>query len=223
MLQQSTLQFLRQLNKNNRKTWFDANRAKYDNARSDFANFIQALIDKFAATEPDIKNLKAKDCMFRINRDIRFSKDKSPYKNNFGAFVCKGGKKSPLAGYYFHCQPGAAFIGGGLWSPMPPALKKVRQEIDYCFDEFGQITKGKKFAKVYGDLSTSDEYRLQKVPQGFDKEAPAAEYLRLKSFVAMRPISDAELVSKDLVKISREAFEALAPMIAFLNRPLEDE
>src|ERR1051325_10599551 len=129
MLQTTTLKFLKDLKKNNTKEWFDANRKAYESAKKDFEGLVESVIEQFCKKDEEIGSLKPKDCMFRINRDIRFSKDKSPYKTNFGAFINKGGKKSIYAGYYFHCEPGENFVGGGLWMPMPDALKKVRQEI----------------------------------------------------------------------------------------------
>src|SRR5215813_10747738 len=148
MLQSLTLKFLKELKKNNNKTWFDAHRKQYEAARNDFENFIQSVLDKHAKNDTDLKELTAKKCMFRINRDIRFSKDKSPYKTNFGASMDKGGKKSGLAGYYFHLEPGKSFVGGGIWMPQPDALKKVRQEIDYCLDEFKKIITARRFQTV---------------------------------------------------------------------------
>ena len=223
MLQTATLKFLKGLQKNNNKPWFEKNRPAYEEAKADFAQFIQTVIDKHGKKDDSIKDLKAKDCMFRINRDVRFSKDKSPYKNNFGASINRGGKKSVYAGYYFHCQPGEAFVGGGLWIPMPPDLKKVRQEVDYCFDEFKKIIGSKKFISVYGDLIKDAETSLVKVPQGFEKDNPAAEYLKLKSFIAMKKLDDATLTSKDLVQTTLGAFETLHPLLMFLNRALAPE
>jgi len=223
MLQPATLKFLKGLQKNNNKPWFEKNRPAYEEAKADFAQFIQTVIDKHGKKDDSIKDLKAKDCMFRINRDVRFSKDKSPYKNNFGASINRGGKKSVYAGYYFHCQPGEAFVGGGLWIPMPPDLKKVRQEVDYCFDEFEKIIGSKKFISVYGDLIKDGETSLVKVPQGFEKDNPAAEYLKLKSFIAMKKLDDATLTSKDLVQTTLGAFETLHPLLMFLNRALAPE
>jgi len=223
MLQPATLKFLKGLQKNNNKPWFEKNRPAYEEAKADFAQFIQTVIDKHGKKDDSIKDLKAKDCMFRINRDVRFSKDKSPYKNNFGASINRGGKKSVYAGYYFHCQPGEAFVGGGLWIPMPPDLKKVRQEVDYCFDEFEKIIGSKKFISVYGDLIKDAETSLVKVPQGFEKDNPAAEYLKLKSFIAMKKLDDATLTSKDLVQTTLGAFETLHPLLMFLNRALAPE
>jgi len=221
MLQQSTLKFLKALKKNNNKSWFDAHRKQYEEARSDFENFIQSVLDKHCKNDTDLKELTARKCLFRINRDVRFSKDKSPYKTNFGASMDKGGKKSGLAGYYFHLEPGKSFLGGGLWMPQPDALKKVRQEIDYCFDEFTRIISSKKFKTVYGDLYTGEGVQLSKVPQGFEKNNPAAVYLKFKSWLVLADVSDSDLVSGDMVKKTVDAFFVLQPMIKFLNRPLE--
>jgi uncharacterized protein (TIGR02453 family) len=221
MLQTSTIKFLKDLSKNNNKSWFDAHRQQYEDARNDFAAFIQTVIDKHAKKDPAIGHLKAKDCTFRINRDVRFSKDKSPYKNNMGAYINQGGKKSLLGGYYFHCQPGQSFVGGGLWMPMPPELKKVRQEIDYNLDAFKRIIGSKKFREVYGGLSKDAEYVLSRVPKGYEADNPAAEFLKMKSFVAMTPIKDAELSSKDLLKKVSTAFETLQPMLTFINQSIE--
>ena len=218
MIQSSTLKFLKDLKKNNEKTWFDAHRKQYEEARADFAEFVQQLINRQAKKDSSIANLKAKECMFRINRDIRFSKDKSPYKTNFGASINRGGKKSIFGGYYFHLEPGKSFAGGGMWMPMPPELKKVRQEIDYCFDEFKKIVGSKKFKSVYGGLYTGEESTLSKVPQGFDKESPAAEFLKFKSFIALHDLKDADLSSTGLLKKAIDAFETLQPMLQFINR-----
>jgi len=222
MLQSSTLQFLRNLKKNNNKPWFDANRPKYEAAKADFIQFIQQVIDTHGKKDASIRNLVAKDCLFRINRDIRFAKDKSPYKTNFGASINKGGKQSvSSAGYYFHLQPGQTFAGGGIWMPSPEDLRKVRQEIDYNFDEFKKIIGSKKFKSVYGDLSHEAEYKLVRLPKGYEADNPAAEYLKLKSFIASIELKDADLTGKDLVKQTAAAFEALQPVIVFLNQSME--
>jgi uncharacterized protein (TIGR02453 family) len=221
MLQPATIKFLKDLKKNNNKPWFDANRNRYDISKKDFELFIQSLIDKHGKKDKSIAELKAKECMFRINRDIRFSKDKTPYKTNMGASINRGGRKSVFAGYYFHCEPGDSFVGGGLWVPMPPELKKVRQEIDYSFDELKKIIDSKKFKSVYGNLYKGDDATLSKVPQGFEKDNPAADYLKLKSFIALKSLKEVDLTSKDLVKIVTEAFETLQPLLYFINEAIE--
>jgi uncharacterized protein (TIGR02453 family) len=222
MLQIATIKFLKDLKKNNNKPWFDANRAKYEDAKKDFAEFIQSVIDKHSKKDGSIKELKAKDCMFRINRDIRFAKDKSPYKTNFGASINRGGKKSLFAGYYFHLEPGESFAGGGIWMPMPPELKKVRQEIDYNLDEFKKIITAKKFKSVYGELYKGKDASLSKVPQGFEKDNPAADYLKLKSFLAMKKLAESDLTSKNLEKLVLETFDALQPLVEFINKAIEE-
>jgi uncharacterized protein (TIGR02453 family) len=220
MLQAATLKFVKDLAKNNNKPWFDAHRKEYEAAKADFAGFIQTVIDKHSKNDPTIKSIVAKDCMFRINRDIRFSKDKSPYKTNMGAYINRGGKKSLFGGYYFHCEPGRCFTGGGLWMPMPPELNKVRQEIDYNFAIFKKIIGSKKFKSVYGDLSRDTEYVLTRVPKGYEANNPAAEYLKMKSFVALTTLKDADLTSKDLVKKTVTSFEALQPLLEFINESI---
>lgn len=220
MIEPQTLRFLTQLKNNNNKPWFDAHRAQYEAARIDFANFIQLLIDALQKTDTTITGLMSKDCLFRINRDIRFSKDKTPYKSNFGTSIKRGGRKSPFAGYYFHLEPGHSFIGGGLWMPAAPALKNVRQEIDYNWEEFGSIIGGKAFKKIYGDLYKGGDVSLSSMPKGYEKDNPAAAYLRLKSFIAETRIDDEELTKGSLHKKTLAAFEALQPLLHFINRTI---
>lgn len=221
MLQSSTVKFLKDLKKNNNKEWFDINRKIYEAARENFAALVQAIIEKYSLKDEEIASLNVKDCVFRINRDVRFSKNKAPYKTNMGASINRGGKKSIYAGYYFHLEPGESFVGGGLWMPEPENLKKVRQEIDYSFDEFKKIISNKKFKSTYDDLYTEEGAKLSRPPKGYDDTNPAIEFIKLKSFLAMQPISDADLTDKNLVKKITTAFEALQPMIAFINRSLE--
>jgi uncharacterized protein (TIGR02453 family) len=222
MLKATTIKLLKDLKKNNNKVWFDANRKKYEDMRADVEMFVQRVIESHSKKDLSIKGLKARETMFRINRDIRFSKDKSPYKTNIGASINRGGKKSIYAGYYFHLEPGDSFAGGGVWMPMAPELKKIRQEIDYNLDEFKKIISSKKFKSVYGELYQGEDISLSKVPQGFEKDNPAAPWLKLKSILAMRSFSDRDLQSKDLAKKVLESFEALQPLIVFINKGLED-
>jgi len=220
MLQKATLDFLRDLKKHNDKPWFDANRKRYETAKADFIDFLQQVIDAHAKKDDGLVGLQAKNCLFRINRDIRFSKDKSPYKTNFGASVNRGGKKSVLAGYYFHLEPGEAFVGGGVWMPQPSELAKVRQEIDYGLNDFKKIIGSKKFKSVYGEMYKGEDMMLSRVPKGYEPDNPAAEFLKMKSYIAMRPVMDKELLSKDLKKITLEAFSALQPLMGFINTAL---
>jgi uncharacterized protein (TIGR02453 family) len=218
----STISFLKELKKNNNKPWFDAHREKYLSAKTDFEIFIERLIAATLIFDSDIKELQAKNCTFRINRDIRFSKDKTPYKINMGASLNKGGKKSIFAGYYFHLEPGGkSFAGGGLWMPEANELKKLRQEIDYCFPEFKKIISSPAYKKQYPGLEMNEGKILVNVPKGYDKENPAASFLKLKSFVSTKDIPDTILTNAVLIKEVSHAFKALMPLVKFINRSME--
>ncbi len=220
-LDTSTLTFLQALKDNNEKTWMDANRPAFVQAKENFEQLVGKVIQSFGKQEEEIAMLTAKECVFRQNRDVRFSKNKSPYKVNMGAYINRGGKKATSAGYYFHCEPGnKSFVGGGLWMPEAPVIKKVRQEIDYCWDEFKGIVTNNKFVAQFDDLDTV-EHTLSREPKGYEKDNPAIKYLKLKSFVALRPVTDDELMNGDLVKLLTTAFIAIKPLIRFLNRSLE--
>lgn len=219
MLQPATIRFLQQLAKNNNKPWFDKHRDEYAAAKEDFENQVTEVLDGISATEPLFKEQKAKDCVFRIFRDVRFSKDKTPYKSHFGAFFSKGGKKYPGAGYYVHIEPGGkCFIGGGLWHPEAPLLKQVRQEIDYNFDEFNSIIGNKKFRKLFPKVNGE---QLKTLPQGYTADNPAIEYLKMKDFTVGHNLTDDLLTSKGFTKKCVEIFAEMRPFIDFLNRPLD--
>jgi uncharacterized protein (TIGR02453 family) len=223
MLQKSTLSFLKELKKNNTKEWFDTNRKKYEAAKADFAALTNAVIHGLGKKDPFVASLLAKDCTFRINRDVRFSKNKDPYKTNMGMYLSRGGKKSLFSGYYFHLEPGGnSFMGGGLYMPEPDVIKKVRQEIDYNWDEFSKIIGQKKFKTVYKELQREEGMVLSREPKGYEKDNPAIEYIKLKSWVATAPVTDQLLTSDHLVKEIVAAFETLQPMIIFLNKALEE-
>lgn len=221
MFATSTIKFLKDLARNNNKPWMDDHRTVYLAAKEDFESFVSSLIKKTGPLNKDIGGLEVKNCVFRINRDIRFSKNKAPYKTNMGASLDRGGKKSIYAGYYFHLEPGKSFAGGGIWMPMAPELKKIRQEIDYSFDEFQKILSNKMFKAQYGQLDDSSELKLTNLPRGYEKDNPAAEYLKLKSILALRSIPDADLTKPTLLTQTIKAFEALTPLLHFMNRSLE--
>lgn len=220
MLKTSTLKFLQNLKKNNNKPWFEKNKSAYLDAKEDADNFVGQLIEGLGKIDADIAPLHVKDCTYRIYRDVRFSGDKTPYKVHMGAYLNKGGKKVPTAGYYFHAEPGRSMIGGGLWMPMPPELNKVRQEIDYNFAEWAKILKERRFKKYFRDGLDQDEI-LSRPPKGYDAENPAIAYLKLKSFVVTRPLSNETMVSRSLLKEALGAFGAMKEFVDFLNRALE--
>jgi uncharacterized protein (TIGR02453 family) len=221
MFQPATLAFLTGLAANNNKPWFDANRTAYDTARADFLNLVTDTIAGLGQVDPVIAeaNLAAKSCVFRINRDVRFSKDKSPYKSNFSAWFNTGGKQSAAAGYYLHLQPGGSFVAGGMYMPEPATLAKLRQEIDYDLPGFERMLNQPAFTTYFAGLSR--ESVLSRPPKGYNADNPAIEYLKLKSFTASHAIPDKHLTQKKLVDEVIGAFAGLQPLVAFLNRALE--
>jgi uncharacterized protein (TIGR02453 family) len=220
MLQAATFKFLKDLKKNNNKPWFENHKSEYQAAKEDFEEFVQQVIDQFGKTDPAIAPLQSKDCTFRIYRDVRFSKDKTPYKTNMSAFFNKGGKKLPTAGYYIHCEPGRCMIGGGLWMPMPPELNKVRQEIDYHLPEWKKIVDKASFRKVFPKGVEGVEL-LSRPPKGYDETHPAIEYLKMKCFIVEKDVPDAGFQSKSALKEVVKTFGAMKDFVAFLNRGLE--
>lgn len=222
MIQASTLAFLRKLKSNNNKPWFDANRALYDAAKADFIQFTALLLEGISKFDKEIAmaGLDAKKCISRINRDIRFSKNKDPYKSNFFALINKGGKKSVSAGYYFQLEPGNnSFVGGGVYMPMPPELHAFRQEIDYNFNEWQSIVEGKTFKKHFPGGVQAPEI-LSRPPKGYDLSNPAIEYLKMKGFYTFNPCSDKDLQSPTCIKKILDDYKTTLPMIEFLNRAI---
>lgn len=219
MLQKATIDFLSKLEKNNNKNWFDANRDAYEAAKADFEIFVAHIHGKLAKIEPKMTDQKPKNSIFRIFRDVRFSKDKTPYKPHFSAYFSRGGRKAPDAGYYVHVQPGGkSFVAGGLWMPEGPLLKSARQEIDYNFKEFQSILNKASFKKLYPKLEGE---QLKTLPQGYTADNPAIEFLKMKSFIASAKLTDKEIASKDAETVILERFTAMKPLVEFLNRALD--
>jgi uncharacterized protein (TIGR02453 family) len=217
MLQKSTQEFLIELNENNHKTWFDENRKKYEAAKQDFELFISEVLISCTPIIPELEGRKAKDCIFRIFKDVRFSKDKVPYKNNFGAAFGKGDKKAIGGGFYIHFQPGNHnFVGGGIWMPEANTLKASRQEIDYSFADFKGIIHKPSFRKMFGDLDQSE--KLKKCPKDYSDDNPALEYLKLKSFTVGTALSDKEMMGKDAVSKITAIVKEMKPFIDFLDK-----
>ena len=219
MLQQSTLRFLKQLRSNNNKPWFDNHRQEYEKVKEDFINLVQQVLDNAARFDANLQNLQPKNCVFRINRDVRFSADKRPYKNNLAAYFNKDGKKGEGAGYYLHIEPGKSFIGVGIWQPLPEVLAKIRQEIDYNLPGFKLLLKNAKFKKhFFNGLVT--ENKLSRPPKGYNDDNPAIEWIKLKSFIVTCTISDADIVKKTFSKQVADVFGAALPLVNFIDKAL---
>ena len=219
MIHTETIQFLKALKKNNSKEWFDQNRKSYEQAKENYMDFVEGILGRMKKIDTSLADLEPKQCVFRINRDVRFSKNKDPYKTNMGASFSKGGKKIQCAGYYFHLEPGGSFIGGGFWMPMAPELNKIRQEIDYNVEAFNKIINKKKFKDIFGSLSESE--KLSRPPKGYEADNPAIELLKLKSFIVMKEVKDAELIGKELANKVVDHFETMMPLVDFLNKAID--
>ncbi len=215
MAREKLIPFLKKLKTNNSKEWFDKNRSDYDAVREELIELVADVIKKLSKTDPAIESTDARKTLFRINRDIRFSKIKIPYKTNMGASISDGGKKSPKAGYYLHLEPGNCFIAGGIWMPEPENLKKIRQEIDYNGKELQKIIKSKEFKTFFGDLSEED--KLTRVPKDFNPEHPLAEYLKLKSFIVVHAFDDKMVSDPKLADYCAKVFKGIYPLNKFLN------
>ena len=218
MLKKSTLDFLKKLKKNNNREWFAEHKHLYEDAKTDYEIFIYELIQEIAEFDPSVAGLRPEDSMFRIYRDVRFSKDKSPYKTAFGAIIQEGGRKSGLSGYYFHLQPGNSFTAGGFFQPDPAKLLKIRKAVAENYKQLFALMKQKEFVKYFKTLSEED--KLKTVPKGFAKEHPAAEFLKLKSYLVWHEFKDEEVLSKDLIKKAAKIFQAMQPLNNFLNKAI---
>lgn len=215
MLQDATIKFLKELKKNNNRTWFEEHRKQYEYAKADFLKLVEQLIINIASFDKAIGNLEAKNCLFRINRDVRFSKNKDPYKSNLAAYFNKDGKKGIGAGYYLHIEPGKNFVAGGIWMPEPAVLAGLRQEIDYNFKEWKNILANKSFKKYFAGGIQGDT--LNRPPKGYDENNPAIEFIKKKTFIVSKPFTDAEVQGKFFVKDVVETCKAMKPMIDFIN------
>ncbi len=219
MLHPATIKFLTDLKNNNSKPWFDEHRKQYETARSDFHNLVEKLISAIGVFDAPIGQLQVKNCVFRINRDIRFSKDKRPYKNNFAGYFNLAGKKGSGAGYYLHIEPGNSITAGGIWMPEPAVLSGIRQEIDYNFSEWKKVIEHKNFKNTFVDGVKNDQ-TLVRPPKGYDEDNPAIAYLKMKSFIVTKPITDKGLKDKNFVKEVAKTFKNMKPFIDFLNTAL---
>ncbi len=213
----TVLSFLKKLENNNNREWFEKNKSNYLKAKEEFEEFVQDLIKGIVKFDKQITpDLKAKDCTFRIYKDVRFSKDKLPYKNNMGASINPGGKKSLIAGYYFHLQPGGCFLAGGVYMPEPEMLNAIRQEIDYNAEPLLKILNVTSFKKYFTGID--NEGALKTAPKGYDKEHPLIDLLRNRHFVVSYYFTDKQLLDKNFNKEAVNVFKAMHPFLEYLRQ-----
>lgn len=215
----SILSFLKTLAKHNDREWFEKNKGKYLQARERFDDFVLRLYDDLVVVDESLAGLNPKKLTFRIYRDVRFSKDKRPYKTNFAAAFSRVGKGLGSPGYYLHIEPGnKSFAAGGLFMPAADNLAKVRQEIDYNGESLRKIMSDRKFKKWYGGFWEGDQ--LKTIPRGYAKDHPEAALLKLKSFITSHAFTDSAVKEKNFRKSVVNAFVAVRPLNGFLNEAL---
>jgi uncharacterized protein (TIGR02453 family) len=213
------LNFLKDLEANNNRDWFEKNRKRYEETRAQLMAFTGMLIDKIREFDDELPLLNPKDCMFRIYRDIRFSNDKSPYKTNYGSYMARGGFKAGFAGYYFHISPEECFQSGGIYMPPPEHLQAIRQEIYYRPEEYLKIVNDKKFKSIYTDAYFDS---LKTPPKGYPKDWAYIDLLKPRNYAFGHPIDPSELNSPDLLANTIENFKVIAPLNRYLNRAIAD-
>lgn len=213
-----TMHFLSDLEKNNNKNWFDDNRTTYYLCRAGFVSLVDDWITEMAELDASLVGQSAKSAMFRINRDVRFSANKSPYKTNFSAYLAKGGKKYPGAGYYLHIDPKGSFLACGIWMPPAQVLQAIRQEIDYNFPEFEGVLKTLKKGNEFKDMESD---KLSRPPKGYEADNPAIAFLKHKSFVIAVDLNESMLNSDTLISRLTSSCGQLRPFAAFLNRAVD--
>jgi len=221
-IQKHTLDFLKNLKKNNNRDWFNTNKSVYLAALENFKEFTSHLLEEIKGFDQRVIGTEVKDSVFRIYRDIRFSKDKTPYKIYFGAGLGPGGRKAKFGEYYLHLEPGNTVLAAGMWAPDRDKLYRIRQEIDYNFEEFCNLINTQTFKQYYPELSSWND-KLVRPPKGYSADNPAIEFLKHKHFVAVHKIADKELLGKDFATIIIKAAQAALPLNQFLDRAVEEE
>lgn len=213
------IDFLTELRKNNNREWFQAHKGEYDALRKQFVADVEQLIARVATFDDELRNLRVEDCIYRIYRDIRFSPDKTPYKTYFSAYMARGGKKSPRAGYYLHIEPGNVAVSGGIWCPETRLIKALRQAIYDNLDEWQSIVEAPQFKSVY---PTFVGETLKTVPREFPKEGYHVEWVKRKDYTVWGNQSDAFISKPDWVEQAAEKLRLLKPMNDFLNYTVDE-
>ncbi len=215
MLKKSTLDFLTLIAEHNHREWFAENKQLYEAARADLYPFISDLIRELSAIDPNFAaTTPPQKALMRIYRDVRFSKNKDPYKKNYGiAFDVVGyGPNTPS--YYLHIQPGNCFFGVGFWQPESQVLKMIREEIDYASADFLEVIEAPSFKQFF---RLSEEDKLKRAPKGYEIDHPQIEWIKLKSFIAIYSLQEEDFLKKGMVEKLAKAFEAVQPFVRFLR------
>jgi uncharacterized protein (TIGR02453 family) len=208
--------FLKKLSKNNNREWFEKNKSRYLDIKAEFELFVTDLLHEMIIADESLAGQDPKKLVFRIYRDIRFSKDKTPYKTFLSAGLSRSGKGTGIPGYYFQIEPGnKSMVAAGLYLPTADLLAKIRQEIDYNGKELESVLQEKKFKKIYGDFWDGD--KLKTMPKGYPPDHPHIQYLKLKSFMVTHTFNDADVTNKKFFGRLLDTLKTSKPLIDFLN------
>jgi uncharacterized protein (TIGR02453 family) len=219
MIQPQTLEFLKELEDNNNREWFQANKERYESARENLIEFTAGIITGLHKIDPGVNgDLDAKKCVMRIYRDIRFSKNKTPYKNNFGVSIPASGLKLGGVEYYLHIQPGKSFIAGGYWMPEAEHLKAIRQEIDYNAADLKKTIDDKEFINLFGEFRKQDQ--LKTVPRDYSADNENIDLLKLKSFIVSHQLTDKELMNAKATDLIVNTCAKILPLNVFLKNAI---
>lgn len=223
MLTKEAIQFIDDLGKNNSTEWMHANKKRYENYKKDYHNFIASVLDAMKPLDSSLEGLEVKNCTFRINRDIRFSKDKSPYKTNIGIWLTTNKLRKNSPGYYIHFEKGNSFIAGGVWCPESDELKRIRKEIAFFYEDLEEIVNNKAFKSAFSSITIEEGQVLKTAPKGYDPNHPGIEFLKLKSFTVSQKIDDNLFTEPNFAKKIAEKLILIKPLNNFLSRALETE
>jgi len=222
MIHKDTLAFLQDLKRNNTREWFDENEAAHRFVKNDLLVLTEKILSKVSEFDESIAiaALESKKCITRINRDLRFSKDRTPYKTDFYIVLNKNGKGGVTAFYYLHIEPDNSFVGGGVYNPLPEQLWQIRKGIEANFDEWLQVIKNRTFMRTCPNGVQSSGL-LSKVPKGFSHESLASEFIKNKGFFTKENLTNAEMVSSKSFKKTMAHFKVAKPLIDFINKTIE--
>ncbi len=208
--------FLKKLKENNNRTWFNEHKDEYLQTKETFEKLIETLLVKISRFDEHLEGVSPKQCIFRIYRDIRFSKDKTLYKTHFGAVLASGGRKSPYAGFYLHLEPGNSFVGAGVYAPRPEILKALREKIFREPERFLKILNAKDFPKLL------EKGKLKRIPKGFPRDFPYADLLKYKHYVASVELPEDFWKQENFIDRLTELYRFFLPFNNFLNEAVSE-
>ncbi|TGL49745.1 DUF2461 domain-containing protein [Leptospira kemamanensis] len=219
-LSQEIFDFLSELKWNNNRVWFSENKQRFDGLQKELVLYTANLLSEIELFDESVRGIDPKSCIFRIYKDVRFSKDKSPYKTHFGIFMRAGGKKINGTGYYLHIEPDVSFLGGGCYQPDSKSLYRIRAKIVKDSKTFLKLIQEKNFKKEFGETFYGETVKT--APRGFAKDHPLIEFLKYKGYAVTKKLNNADVTSKDSTKKIISSYRLLYPLHQFLDKAMSE-